>query len=79
MMNFMMEFFVKELKSLSDLCQFLPAKQRPPVHKSVVMPMKLLFQDEKYTDENIQIMLQLVKDANFDGSPQVDGKLPIHN
>lgn len=71
MMNFMMEFLVKELKSLSDLRQFLPSQPHPPVHKSVVMPMKLLFRDEKYTDENIQIMLQLLKDANLDGSPQV--------
>lgn len=52
MMNVMMEFPVKELKSLSDH-QFLPSKQCPPAHKSVVMPMKLLFWDEKYTDENI--------------------------
>lgn len=64
-------YIVKELKGLSDVRQFLPAKQRPPVHKSVVMPMKLLFRDEKYTDKNIQIMLQLVKDANLDGLPQV--------
>ena len=71
MMNFMMDFLVNELKSLSDLRQFLPSKQHPPAHKSVVMPMKLLFRDEKYTDENIQIMLQLLKDANLDGSPQV--------
>ena len=71
MMNFMMDLLVNEHKSLSDLCQFLPTKQHPPAHKSVVMPMKLLFRDEKYTDENIQIMLQLLKDANLDGSPQV--------
>ena len=71
MLTFMMEFLVKELTSLSSLRQFLPAKQNPPVHKSVVMPMKLLFRDEKYTDENIQIMLQLFKDGDLDGSPQV--------
>ena len=71
MISFMMKFLVQELHSLSDLRQFLPTKQQPPVHKSEVMPMKLLFRDEKYTDENIQIMLQLLKDANLDGSPQV--------
>ena len=72
MLNFMMEFLVQECKCLSDLRQFLPAKQHPTVHKSVVLPMKILFRDEKYTDENIQIILQLFKDANLDGSPQVD-------
>ena len=53
MMNFLMEFFVNELKGLSDPRQFLPSKQHPPAHKSMVIPMKLLFLDEKYTDENI--------------------------
>ena len=58
MLNFMMEFLVQECKCPSDLRQFLPAKQHPTVHRSVVLPMKLLFRDEKYTDENIQIILQ---------------------
>ena len=53
MVKFMMEFLVKELKCLSDLRQFLPTKERPQTHRTVVMPMKLLFLDEKYTEDNI--------------------------
>ena len=42
-----------------------------PVTKSVVVPMKVLFRDEKYTDENIQILQQYIRDCNLSGIAQV--------
>ena len=41
------------------------------VHKSRVVPMKLLFKDEKYTDENIQILQEYSRECNLTGSSQV--------
>ena len=41
------------------------------VHKSIVVPMKVLFKDEKYTDENIQILQEYSRECNLTGSPQV--------
>ena len=43
----------------------------PRVKPSVVIPMKILFHDEKYTDENILILQKLVKDAKMTGTPPV--------
>ncbi len=72
MLKFVMSFIVKKLRSLSDLAQFLPSESFP-AHKSEIIPLKLLFRDEKSIDENIQILVQYTKDANLDGSPQVIG------
>ena len=71
MLKFMMTFIVKEFKSLTDLAHFIPSQSVPPAHKSEVLPLKLLFRDEKSIDENIQILVQYIKDAASDGSPQV--------
>ena len=71
MLDFMMRFLVNEFPSLSDLRQFLPTKQQPQAQRSEVLPMKLLFRDEKYIDENIQILLQLYEDAKLKGTPQM--------
>ena len=62
---------MKHLESLHDLAQFLPSKSSLPAHKTEVIPLKLLFKDEKFIDENIQILVQYTKDADLDGSPQV--------
>ena len=68
---FLMRFLVEEFKSLSDLEAFIPKYQSPhPVHKSVVIPMKVLFKDEKYTSETIDTLAQLMIDTNMDGNPQ---------
>ena len=72
MVKFMMSFMVKELVSLSDLAQFVPSDSSPPVQKSEVVPLKLLFRDEKSIDETIQILVHYIKDAHLDGTPQVD-------
>lgn len=72
MLKFVMSFTVKKLKSLSDLLQFLPSPSDcSHAHKSEVVPLKLLFMDEKSIDENIQILVQYTKDASLDGSAQV--------
>lgn len=70
MLSFVMSFIVKKLKSLSDLDQFLPTESFH-AQKSEVVPLKLLFRDEKLTDENIHILREYAKEAKLDGSPQI--------
>ena len=62
--------------SLSDLAQFVPPDSSPPAQKSEVVPLKLLFRDEKSIDETIQILVHYIKDADLDGTPQVDNIMP---
>ena len=57
MLKFIMSFIVKELKSLSHLAHFIPSHSVPPARKSEVLPLKLLFRDEKSIDENIHILV----------------------
>ena len=71
MLTFMKTFMVQELISLSDLAQFIPSSPPLPANKSEILPLKLLFRDEKYIDENIQILLQYMKETSSEGSPQV--------
>ena len=73
MIKFMISFIVKELVCLSDLSQFVPsdACSSLSVQKSEVVPLKLLFRDEKSIDEIIQILVQYIQDADLDGAPQV--------
>ena len=42
-----------------------------PPQKSEVVPMKILFKDEKLKSDTIEILTQLIKDGNLDGTPQV--------
>ena len=70
--HYIMEFLVTEFSSLSDLKRFLPARDvLHPVQKAVVAPMKVLFKDEKYKSETIDILTQLMVDAQLSGDPQV--------
>lgn len=39
-----------------------------PAQKSEVVPMKVLFKDEKLKSETIDILSQLMSDANLDGT-----------
>ena len=67
-----MEVLVSEFISLSDLQTFLPPRESPhATSKSVVVPMQILFKDEKYKSETIEILSNLMKDAALDGQPQV--------
>ena len=36
-----------------------------------MVPQKVLFKDEKHTQETIDILSQLIEDANLNGDPQV--------
>ena len=61
--QYMMQFLVTEFKSLADLKKFVPSQQTPhPTKKSVVVPMKTIFKDEKYKSETIDILTQLMTD-----------------
>ena len=70
--QYIMRFLVQEFSELHDLAQFAP-KQQPlhPTEKTEVVPMKVLFKDEKYISETIDILTQLVEDGNLQGSCQV--------
>ena len=53
-------------------------EERPhPVQKSTVVPMKVLMKDEKYTDDTIDILRQLVTDATLSGDAQVTIKYTL--
>ena len=70
--RYIMEFLVLHFPSLGNLKQFVPARESPnPVEKSVVVPMKILFKDEKYKSETIEILQQLMADGDLQGSHQV--------
>lgn len=70
--HFVMHFLVCEFRSLKDLKSFLPPEQSPhPVKKSTIMPMKILFKDEKYKAQTIDILTRLISDADLTGKPEV--------
>ena len=66
--KYMMNFLVREFRDLARLKEYVP-KEVPlhPVEKSEVVPMKVLFKDEKYTSETIDILTQLKEDADLTG------------
>lgn len=58
-----MEILVCKFKSLQGLKQLVPSRTSPhPPSKSEVVPLKLLFHDEKYTSETILILQQFIQD-----------------
>ena len=64
-----MQLITENFPSLASLKKFLV----PPTSqflKTVVIPQKVLFRDEKYTDENIKILRQYINDCKFTGNPQ---------
>ena len=68
----MMNFLVREFKDLARLSQYVPEEvPLHPVEKSEIVPMKVLFKDEKYTSETIDILAQLTEDATLTGDSQV--------
>ena len=69
---FMMRFLVKEISALSDLKDLVPSESPlHPLQKTESIPMCVLFKDEKYTSETVDILTQLITDANLNGQPQV--------
>ena len=70
--SYMMRFLVSNFSTFSDLKKFVP-DEAPlhPVVKTEVIPMKILFRDEKYISETIEILTKLAEDAKLCGEPQV--------
>lgn len=68
----MMRFLVNEISALSDMKNLVPTESPlHPVQKTETIPMCVLFKDEKYTSETVDILSQLIIDANLNGQPQV--------
>ena len=67
-----MQFLVTEFSSLNYLESLVPSDDSPQsVSKSSVIPMKILFKDEKYKSETTDILERLVVDADLSGKPEV--------
>lgn len=70
--QYLMEFLVENFTDLAHLQKFVPPVE--PIHppeKTEVVPMIILFKDEKLKSDTIDILSQLITDANLDGTPQV--------
>ena len=77
--NYIAGFLVQEYKSLQPLHRFVP--ERAPIHppsKSEFVPMEVLFKDEKYVAETVEILSTLMKDADLDGESQVHVQLLLN-
>ena len=69
---YMMETLVNEFPTLSHLKKFVPPRKSPhPTLKAEVVPMKILFHDEKYKAENIEILTDFMNTADLQGDKQV--------
>ena len=70
--KYLKQFLVNEFESLAHLKQFIPEEAHHNTEPDTVVPMKVLFKDEKYTAETIDILSQIAEDAKLvDCSPQV--------
>jgi hypothetical protein len=70
--QYLMSFLVENFTDLADLqCYVPPTEPIHPPQKSEVVPMKILFKDEKLKSDTIDILTQLMMDSNLDGTPQV--------
>ena len=65
----MMGFLVETFACFKDLAEFVPKPKT--VHPAMIVPMKILFKDEKYKSETIDILSHLMSDANLSGNHQV--------
>ena len=69
---FLQQFLVREFNDLHHLQPLAPARNLyRSTMKTEVIPMRILFRDEKYVAENVAILGDLVKDANLTGNHQV--------
>lgn len=67
-----MSFLVEEFSSISYLAALIPPEESPhKTCKSTIVPMKILFKDEKYKSETTDILDRLVVDAQLSGKPEV--------
>ena len=73
--HYTMEFLVTEFSSLTDLKRHVPSQQPfHPVQKTQVVPMSILFKDELYKSETVEILSQYIADAQLSGCHQVTYK-----
>ena len=74
--RYMMQYMVSAFATFSDLKQFVTDEvPSHPVVKTEIVPMKVLFRDEKYVSETIEILTDIAKDALLTGQPQVSLQL----
>ena len=67
-----MRILAEEFPALAHLQALLPSSpERIGRARSNVVPMKILFKDEKYKSETIEILSQLAKDTELSGKPEV--------
>lgn len=72
--HYMMSFLVETFSCLKHLAAVPVIPEEEPLHpvlKSEVVPMKILFKDEKYKSVTIEILTQLLDDASLSGDQQV--------
>ena len=70
--EYVMRFLTSEFSALTKLQQFVPEQEMiHPASKSEFVPMKVLFKDEKYIAETIDILSALIEDASLNGDNQV--------
>ena len=67
-----LRFLAEEFTSLSDLESCAPKNQSPHPVQVRRHTYKVLLKDEKYISETVDILSQLMVDANMTGDPQVE-------
>ena len=72
--DYIMNFLIQEFPAFSDLKKLLPGKPETVIAKSEVVPMEVLFKDEKYIAKTVDILSQLAEDAHLSGQAQVHDK-----
>lgn len=74
---YVMRFLVENFSHLKHIAFLVPPTEPlHPIAKSTVVPMKILFKDEKYKSVTIEILSQLLLDAGLSGEEQVMN--PLH-
>ena len=70
--DYVMRFMASHFKAFSKFANQVPQLKSPHVvSQSIVAPMKILHKDEKYTEANVEILEQIMYDAQLKGDPQV--------
>jgi hypothetical protein len=78
-LSYMMKFLVDEFPDLNDLKEFTDNSEvLKDAYKSEVAPMVVLFKDEKYIADTIDILTRLMEDAKLNGNPQVYFDLTLY-
>ena len=67
--QYMMTFLVDTFTDLKPLSKLIPPTH--PITRSHIVPMKILFLDEKYKSVTLDILSQLLVDAGLSGDQQV--------